>query len=107
MNSTCVVDTESTNTNHFHMCVHAKSLQSCPILCDPMDCIACLAPLSMEFYRQEYWRWAPFPRPGDLSNLGMELKSLTSPALAGGFFTTTPPGKPLLVEVQCLFSYLG
>ena len=34
--------------------------------CDPMDCIACQAPLSMGFSRQEYWRGLPLPSPGDL-----------------------------------------
>ena len=52
---------------------------------------ACPAPLSMEFSRQEYWNGLPFPIPGDLLDLGIEP---TSPALAGGFFTTEPPGKP-------------
>ena len=50
------------------------------------------APLSMGFSRQEYWSGLPFPSPGDLPNPGIEP---TSPALAGGFFTTEPPGKPL------------
>ena len=40
-------------------------------------------------------RELPFPLPGDLSNLGIEP---TSPALAGGFFTTEPLGKPYLVH---------
>ena len=44
------------------MRVHA---QSCPILCDPMDCNP-PAPLSMEFPRQEYWNGLPFPPPRDL-----------------------------------------
>ena len=35
-----------------------------------------------------------FLSPGDLSNPEMELASLLSPALAGGFFTTEPLGKP-------------
>ena len=35
--------------------LHAKSLQSCPTLCDPMDCVACQAPLSIGFSMQEYW----------------------------------------------------
>ena len=30
-------------------------------------------PLSMEFFRQEYWSGLPFPSPGDLPNLGIEL----------------------------------
>ena len=50
--------------------------------------------LSMEFYRQEYWSGLPFPSPGDLPDPGTEPASLVSPALAGGFFTTEPPGKP-------------
>ena len=36
----------------------------------------------------------PFPTPGDLPDPGMEPMSLVSPTLAGGFFTTVPPGKP-------------
>ena len=38
--------------------------------------------------------WVVIPPPGDLSNPGIEPLSLASPALAGGFFTTAPPGKP-------------
>ena len=45
----------------------------------------------MEFPRQEYWSGLKFPSRGDLLNPGIEP---TSPALAGGFFTTEPPGKP-------------
>ena len=51
----------------------------------------------MEFSRQEYWSRLPFSIPGDLTDPGIERTSpaeLTSPALAGGFFTTEPPGKP-------------
>ena len=49
-------------------------------------------PLSMEFFRQDYWRGLPFPTPGDLPNPGIEHTHLASPALAGRFFTTAPPG---------------
>jgi len=52
----------------------------------------------MQFSRQEYWSGVPFPTPGDLSHSGIELASLISPALAGRFFTTVPPGKPWEVE---------
>ena len=52
---------------------------------------ACQAPLSMRFPRQEHWSGLPFPSPGDLPDPGIELGS---PALAGRFFTTEPPGKP-------------
>ena len=48
----------------------------------------------MGFFRQEYWSGLPFPPPGDLSDAAIEAVSLVSPALAGGFFTTVPPGKP-------------
>ena len=53
--------------------------------------VVCQAPLSTGFHSQEYWSELPFPSPGDLPNQGTELASLT---LAGGFFTTKPPGKP-------------
>ena len=53
--------------------------------------VACQAPLSMESSRQEYWSGLPFPPPGDLPDLGIELTSLVSPALAGRFFTIEPP----------------
>ena len=54
--------------------------------------VACQAPLSMGFPRQEYWSGLPFPSPGDLPDPGVKP---TSPALAGGFFVTETPGKPL------------
>ena len=53
------------------------------------------SPLFMELSRQEYWNGLPFPTPGDLPDPSMESTSLVSPALAGGFFTALPPGKPL------------
>ena len=141
--------------------MHGKSLQSCSILCDPMDCsppgssihgilqarilewvampsprvtntwtaltmwpgqesfnphsdptrhclllfscsglidssenpwaVAHQAPLSVEFPRQEYWSGLPFPSSRDLPHPRIEL---VSPALAGRFLTTEPPGKP-------------
>ena len=59
--------------------------------CDPLWTIASQAPLSMGFSRQVHWSGLPFPPPGNLPDPGSEP---TSPALAGGFFTTEPPGKP-------------
>ena len=38
-----------------------------------------------------------FPSPGDLPDAGIEPTSSESPALAGGFFTTEPPGKPIIL----------
>ena len=51
--------------------------------------VARQAPLSVGFSRQESWRRSLCRPPGDLPDPGIELESLTSPALAGGFFTTS------------------
>ena len=51
--------------------------------------VACQAPLSMGFSRQQYCSRLPFPSPGDLLNPWSKLASLISPALASGFFTTS------------------
>ena len=56
--------------------------------------VTCQAPLPTDFPRQEYWSGLPFSPPGDLPNPGTESTSPASPALAGGFFTTVPLGKP-------------
>ena len=50
--------------------------------------VACQAPLSMEFYRQD-WSGLLCPPPGDLPDPGIKPVSLMSPALAGEFFTTS------------------
>ena len=55
--------------------------------------VARQAPLSTELSRQEYWSGVPFPSPEDPPDPGIEHESLVSPALAGRFFTTAPPGK--------------
>ena len=69
--------------------VPAKSLQSCPALYDPIDCVARQTPLSMGFSRHEYWSGLPFPPKGDHPGPGIKPTSLSSPALAGRFFTTS------------------
>ena len=61
----------------------------------------------MGFSRQEYWSGLPFSPPGDLPNPRIEPKSSASPALAGGFFTTEPPGKLKLVYKEALIRYLA
>ena len=70
-----------------------KSLSHVRLLAPPWKA-AYQAPPPMGFSRQEYWNGLPFPPPEDLPNPGIEPTSLAPPALAGGFFTTTPPGKP-------------
>ena len=51
--------------------------------------VAYQAPVTMGFSRPEYWSGVPFPTPGALPNPGIEPVSLMSPALVGGFFTTS------------------
>ena len=53
--------------------------------------VAHQSPLSMGFHRQEYWSGLPFPSPGNLPN--PRSKPL-APALADGFFSIEPSGKP-------------
>ena len=50
--------------------------------------VACQAPLSMGFSRYAYWSGWPCPIPGNLPDPGVKPTSLSSPAFAGGFFTT-------------------
>ena len=57
--------------------------------------IAHKASLSIGFSRQEYWSRLPFLPPGNLLDTVMKL---ASPALAGGFFTTESPGKPIIED---------
>ena len=66
----------------------AKSLQSCLTLCDPRDSSPPGSSVS-GILQARILEWLPYPPPGDLPHPGIELASLTSPALAGGFFTTS------------------
>ena len=70
------------------ICVRAKLLQSCPALCDPMDCSPPVS-TSMGFSWQKYLSGLPFPSLGDLPDSGIKPVSLMSSALAGRFFTTS------------------
>ena len=76
------------------MRVHA---QTCLTL-QPLWTAACQAPLSMGFFRQEYWNGLPFPPPGALPNPAIEP---VSPA--------EPPGNPLVcgfISVNSVLSIL-
>ena len=71
--------------------------------------VVCQVPLSMEFSRQEYISGFPCPPSGDRVNSGTESTSLTSPALAGRFFTTRATCealKPWVLLFNSKFSYL-
>ena len=67
-------------------------VQSCPALCDPMDCSL---PGSSVHVRQEYWSGLPYPPPGNLSD---PVIKPASPALSDIFFTTETHGKPRVVR---------
>ena len=67
------------------VCARMRALSHVQLSATPWT-VACQAPLSMEFPRQEYWSGLPFPPPRDLPNPGIKPASL---ALAGGFFATS------------------
>ena len=71
-----------------HVCVCVCVLSPVQLFKTPWT-VACQAPLSIEFFRQEYWSGLPCPPLGDLPNLGIEHPSLMSPALADGFLTAS------------------
>ena len=72
--------------------------QSCLTLCDSMDC----EPPGSSVHgilQARILNGLPFPSPGYLPDPGSNPASLASPALAGRFFTTAPPGKPRSIPV--------
>ena len=84
------------------VCIHAQLLNCVQPFVTPLT-VTGQAPLSMGFSRQEYWSRLPFPSPGTFPNPEMEA---VSPALAGGFFTTLPPGKPSVCIYVCVYIYV-
>ena len=71
------------------VCACVLSHLSCAQLFATLWAVAHQAPLSMGFSRQESWSRLPSPPPMDLPDPEIKPKSLRSPALAGGFFTTS------------------
>ena len=71
-------------------------LYSCCLVAKLCLTVACQAPLSMEFSRQEYWSGLPFLTPGDLPDPEIKPRSLPSVALVGRFFITVPLGRPYI-----------
>ena len=92
-------DKEVEGYNSKHIDVLGKLIQLFATLWN----IACQATLSMGFSRQEYWSESPCSPPGGLPNPGTKPESLTSPALAGMFFTTSAilPGGSDSKETAC------
>ena len=79
---------------NFYSESYGAQLLSCVQLFETLRTIVQQASPSMGFSRQEYCRGLPFPPPGDLPNTEIQPLYPVSLALADGFFTTEPPGKP-------------
>ena len=78
--------------NQLCVCSRARAVLShVPLFAAPWT-EARQAPLPVEVSRQRSWSGLPFPTPWDLPDPGTEPVALASPALAGRFFTTGPPG---------------
>ena len=75
------------------MCAFALLLSHVWLL-ETLWTIACQAPQSMGFSRQEYWSGLPFPSPGDLTDPGIKPRSH---ALQADALTSEPSGKPSVV----------
>ena len=69
-----------------------KSLSHIRLFVTPWT-VACQAPPSMGFSRQEYWNGLPFPSPGDLPDPGIKPES---PALQADSLPSEPPETPIL-----------
>ena len=84
-------------------CIYAYCMLSCSVVSDSLQPHG-LKPARLlcpwDVLSQEYKSESPFPSPGDLPDPGTELKTPASPALAGGFFTTVPPGTPLYTHTH-------
>ena len=76
-----------------------------PTPCDHMDCSA-PASLFMDFSKQEYWSGLPLTTQGDHLYQESKPTSLASPALAGRFFTTALPGKPISISIVAFVHFL-
>ena len=80
--------------------MHAKSLQYCLILCDPIDC----SPSGSSVHgilQVRILKYVAMPSSGVLPDPGIKLASLTSSTLAGRFFTTSATW-----EAQILYIYI-
>ena len=96
--SPCLALREEWESMHGAYCVISNS-------CSPMDCSPQGSSV-LGFSRQEYWSGLSFPPPGDLPDPGIEPVASASPALAGGLFTTVPPGKPITLKHVIINKFL-
>ena len=78
------------------MCV-CSSCFSCIQLFVTLWSVACQAPLSTGFSKQEYWSGLPCLLPGGLPDPGIETVSIYVSCIAGDSLPNEPPGKPRYV----------
>ena len=71
----------------------AKSLQSCPALCNPMDCSPPGSSVHGILQANKKLEWVALPSSRGSARPGIEPVALMSPALAGGFFNTSATGE--------------
>ena len=76
-----------------YMYIHGKLLQSCPTLCNPMDC-SLLGSSVHEILQQEYWSGLPCPAPGDLPYPGIKPRSSAAPASEVDSLLLSDQGSP-------------
>ena len=96
-------DSPGKNTGVGCHCLLQLSCFSCVQLFVALWTLACQVPLSMGFFRQDYWGGLPWLLPGDLPNPGIKLTPLTSPALAVRFFTTSATWEALIIDLDHIF----
>ena len=97
--SRCLFYNESSLPLPIHVCVSAQ-LFSLVQFFATLWTVACQAPVSVRFFRQEYWSGLPFFPPGNLSNLGTEPTSPVSPALQMDSLPVEPLKKSFLYMMR-------
>ena len=65
--------------------------------------VAHQAPVSIQYFRQEYWSGLPFPPPGDLPIPGIESASLVSGTLQEDSLLLSHQGSPIKQVVLASF----
>ena len=69
-------------------------MHACVQLLETLWTVAHQAPLSMGFFRQEYWTGSLYPPPGDLPNPRIETMSPLAPALQANSLLLSHQGSP-------------
>ena len=101
----CTKPTEfRTSNNRIDCALRCLATQSCPALCDPINCSPPRLFCPLGFPRLEYWSGLPCLPPGDLSNPGVKPRS---PVLQVDSLPSEPPGKPNRIDWPELIQIVG